>query len=58
MFACIVGGIGIYAGGIMRDAHVNLSRVFQVASVLLVLCIGLLYMVKLKPLESLSSKND
>ena len=57
MFACIVGGIGIYAGGIMRDLHVNLSRVFQTASILLLICIGLLYLIKLRPAETLKNSN-
>ena len=29
--SCMVGGIGIYAGGMIRDAKVNVSIVFQVA---------------------------
>jgi MFS family permease len=46
-FACIVGGLAIYAGGVLRDAHfAGLNRVFQIASVSLVLCAGLLLLVK------------
>ncbi len=27
--ACVIGGIGIYAGGVLRDAHVDVGRIFQ-----------------------------
>lgn len=46
MFSCIVGGIGIYASGALRDAHVNMSLLFQIASFSMVICAGLLYLVK------------
>lgn len=35
-FSCVVGAAGIYAGGILRDAHVDVSRVFQFAAANLV----------------------
>jgi MFS family permease len=31
-FGCVVGGAGIYAGGALRDAHVDVSRMFQVGA--------------------------
>ncbi|MBO0931649.1 spinster family MFS transporter [Fibrella aquatilis] len=46
LFSCVVGGLGIYAGGSLRDGHVNLSLLFQLASVLLVLCAVLVYGIK------------
>lgn len=46
LVSCLVGGAGLYAGGLLRDAQVDLSRLFQVAAVLLVGCAGLLYAVK------------
>jgi len=33
--ACAVGGAGIYAGGVLRDANINVSRVFQFAAICL-----------------------
>lgn len=32
LFSCIIGGIGLYAGGYLRDQNVNLSQMFLVAS--------------------------
>jgi len=46
MFACIVGGLGIYASGALRDAHVNMSLLFRIASISMVICALLLYFVK------------
>jgi MFS family permease len=46
MFATIVGGIGLYAGGVLRDLHVNLSLMYQVAALLIVICALLVAMVK------------
>jgi len=51
LFSTIIGGLTIYAGGAMRDAQVNLSRVFQGAAISLAVCAGLLALVK--PTESL-----
>jgi sugar phosphate permease len=46
MFACIVGGATIYAGGKLRDNDVDLSRVFQFGAVGLVVCAVILFFVK------------
>ncbi len=46
MFACIVGGIGIYASGMLRDANIDMSILFRVAAVLLLIAASLLYLVK------------
>ncbi|TAN13135.1 MAG: MFS transporter [Chitinophagaceae bacterium] len=46
LFATIAGGIGVYAGGVLRDSQINLSHTFKVASFLLILCAVLLYLVK------------
>ncbi len=43
MLSCIIGGIGIYAGGAVRDAHLDLSILFRVATVVLLICVFLLY---------------
>lgn len=46
MFACIVGGLGIYASGALRDANVDMSLIFKVAAFTMIICIGLLYYLK------------
>jgi MFS family permease len=52
-FSCIVGGLGLYAGGALRDAKINLSSMYQVAAVLLLVCAALLFALKPKPMEEL-----
>lgn len=46
LFSCIVGGVGIYAGGILRDAKVDLSAMFQVAAATMLFCAFLLSRIK------------
>jgi MFS family permease len=46
LFACIIGGLTIYAGGALRDQAVNLSVLFQVAAVTLLICAAILFLVK------------
>lgn len=46
MFACLVGGITIYAGGLLRDAHVDVSRIFQFSAASLIAGAVLLFFVK------------
>jgi MFS family permease len=46
LFSCVVGGVGIYAGGALRDAHFNLSLLFHIAAASLLLCAGLLFLVR------------
>ncbi|HEY8660733.1 MAG TPA: MFS transporter [Chitinophagaceae bacterium] len=48
LFACIVGGIGIYASGVLRDSHVNLSNLFRIAALVMVVCAGILLMIRIK----------
>lgn len=36
--SCIIGGIGIYAAGALRDAQIDLSTVFQVAALTMIVC--------------------
>lgn len=45
-FNCVVGGAGIYVGGLLRDAHVDISRVFYLAAANLVVCAGLLFFLQ------------
>ncbi|TKT86985.1 MFS transporter [Dyadobacter frigoris] len=46
MISCIIGGLGLYAAGALRDAEINLERMFQIAAVSLLVCAGLLYFVR------------
>jgi MFS family permease len=46
MFATVIGGVGLYAAGIMRDADINLNRMFQSASLIILFCILLLLIIK------------
>jgi len=46
MFACLVGGATIYAGGVLRDAHVDVSHIFRFAAGGLILCAVLMFFVR------------
>lgn len=46
MFATIIGGLGIYAAGALRDSQINLNLVFQLASASILICIFLLWLVR------------
>ena len=48
-FATIVGGLTIYAGGVLRDAHIDISRVFNFGAATLVVCAALLWFVQPRP---------
>jgi sugar phosphate permease len=47
--ACAVGGATIYAGGLLRDAHVDISRIFQFAAGCIAICAVLLLFVRPQP---------
>lgn len=46
LFSCVVGGLGIYAAGALRDAQIDLSLMFQVAAGTLLMSGLLLYRIK------------
>lgn len=46
MFATLVGGLGIFLTGVMRDMSIDLGTIYQVAALSLLVCIFLLFMVK------------
>lgn len=48
LFGTIIGGIGLYAGGVMRDSNINLSLMFQFSALTMVICAVLLFMVRPK----------
>lgn len=45
-FATIVGGLTIYVGGVLRDAHVNITHVFTCGAGGLLVCAVLLWFIK------------
>lgn len=49
LFACLVGGATIYLGGVLRDARVDVSLVFQCAAGGILLCAALLCFIKPSP---------
>jgi MFS family permease len=46
LFSCVIGGLTIYAGGLLRDAHIDVSRVFQFAAASILVCAGLLFCIR------------
>lgn len=44
--SCTVGGLAIYAGGMLRDAKIDVSAIFQFGAALVVVSAALLYFVK------------
>lgn len=46
MFSCIVGGLGIYAGGVLRDADIALSAMFKVAAGMMLVCAMVLWYIR------------
>ena len=46
LFGCLVGGATIYAGGMLRDAHVDVSKLFLFGAGGLVVCAMLMLCVK------------
>jgi hypothetical protein len=45
-FATIVGGLTIYAGGVLRDAHVDIIHVFECGAAGLLVCTVLLWCIR------------
>ena len=46
MFAVLVGGFTIYIGGVVRDANINITTLFNCGAVGLVLCALILWLVR------------
>ncbi len=46
LFSCVIGGVTIYAGGMLRDARVDVSHVFQFAAASLLVCAALLAAIR------------
>ncbi|HEX7632614.1 MAG TPA: MFS transporter, partial [Lacunisphaera sp.] len=49
LFSCAIGGLTIYGGGVLRDADVNVNRVFQFAAACVLVCAFLLYCLRPQP---------
>jgi len=43
LFSCVIGGIGIYMAGVLRDGNINLGLIFQVAALTMLICAFFLY---------------
>ncbi|MEO5802674.1 MAG: MFS transporter [Verrucomicrobiota bacterium] len=55
MFSCFVGAATIYAGGALRDAHVDVNKIFQISAVSLVVCAVILFFVKPTPQSNVAN---
>ncbi len=44
--SCFIGGITIYLGGVLRDAQISVSVIFNVSVAITLLCCWLLYQIK------------
>jgi len=44
-----LGGIAIYAGGVLRDLNIELSKMYQSAALIMIVCAILLFMARPKP---------
>lgn len=45
MLSTIIGGLGVYVAGAMRDSQIGLSSVYQACAIVLVVCMGILFLV-------------
>jgi MFS family permease len=45
---CLLGGVGLYLSGVLRDNNINLNTVYQFAALLVVIGAGILFIVKPK----------
>ena len=48
LFSCIIGGVGLYAAGSLRDAHIDLSSMFQFAAVTMILAALMLLSIRIR----------
>ncbi len=47
-FSTIIGGIALYTGGVLRDMDINLSRIYQFAALIIIICASFLFMARPK----------
>ncbi|MEO6003960.1 MAG: MFS transporter [Opitutus sp.] len=55
MFAVFVGGLTIYIGGVVRDAHISITTLFNCGAVGLLVCGIILWLVRPRPNSTLPS---
>ena len=48
-FSCSIGGVASLAGGMLRDAKIDGSRIFQVAAASMLICAALVYFIRPQP---------
>ncbi len=48
LFSCLVGGVTVYLGGVLRDAHIGVSTLFMAAAAGMLVCGVLMLLVKPK----------
>lgn len=46
LFSCLVGGVTVYLGGVLRDAHIGVSTLFMAAAAGMLVCGILMLLVK------------
>jgi MFS family permease len=47
-FSTIIGGIALYTGGFLRDMNIDLSKMYQFAALIMIICASLLFMARPK----------
>jgi ABC-type transport system involved in multi-copper enzyme maturation permease subunit len=52
MFAVMVGGASIYIGGVVRDANISITTMFNCGAFGLLICALLLWAIKPRPAPS------
>ena len=45
-FSTIIGGFAIYAGGVLRDSHIDMGKMYQFAALIMIICAALLFMIR------------
>ena len=54
LLSCLLGGLSLYAGGALRDAHVDVNKMFFLGAGILILCAVAVSLVKSKRHHALS----
>jgi MFS family permease len=50
-FSTIIGGIALYAGGVLRDSNIDLSSMYKFAALIMIICAILLFMARPKQIQ-------
>ncbi len=46
LFACVIGGLAVSAGGVLRDNYIDVRHIFQFAAAGILVCALLLFFIK------------